>query len=31
MFPPEVMNDPKTWMNILGAMIKVRDKHGWVA
>jgi sugar phosphate isomerase/epimerase len=31
MFPPEVMMNPKTWSNILGAMIKVRDKHGWVA
>ena len=31
MFPPEVMTNPKTWTNILAAMIKVRDKHGWVA
>ena len=31
MFPPEVMMNPKTWTNILAAMIKVRDKHGWVA
>jgi hypothetical protein len=31
MFPPEVMKNPKTWTNILAAMIKVRDKHGWVA
>ncbi|HUQ69459.1 MAG TPA: TIM barrel protein [Planctomycetaceae bacterium] len=29
MFPNKVMQDPKTWNNILGAMIKVRDAHGW--
>jgi hypothetical protein len=23
--------NPKTWTDILAAMIKVRDKHGWVA
>jgi hypothetical protein len=31
MFPPDVMMNPRTWINILGAMIKVRDKHGWTA
>jgi sugar phosphate isomerase/epimerase len=29
MFPNEVMLDPQTWADILGAMIEVRDAHGW--
>jgi sugar phosphate isomerase/epimerase len=29
MFPNEVMNDPKTWNDILAAMISVRNAHGW--
>jgi sugar phosphate isomerase/epimerase len=29
MFPNEVMKQPKTWNNILAAMIAVRDQHGW--
>jgi sugar phosphate isomerase/epimerase len=29
MFPNEVMLSPQTWAEILGAMIKVRDAHGW--
>ena len=29
MFPNEVMMKPQTWNDILGAMIKVRDAHGW--
>jgi sugar phosphate isomerase/epimerase len=29
MFPNEVMLTPQTWADILGAMIKVRDAHGW--
>jgi hypothetical protein len=29
MFPNAVMNDPKTWNDILGAMVAVRDAHGW--
>ena len=29
MFPNEVMMQPKTWNDILGAMIKVRELHGW--
>jgi sugar phosphate isomerase/epimerase len=31
MFPNEVMMKPQTWNDILGAMIKVRDAHGWQA
>jgi sugar phosphate isomerase/epimerase len=31
MFPNEVMMGPQTWNDILGAMIKVRDAHGWQA
>jgi hypothetical protein len=31
MFPNSTMMDPKTWNDILGAMIKVRDAHGWQA
>lgn len=29
MFPNEVMMRPQTWNDILGAMISVRDAHGW--
>jgi hypothetical protein len=29
MFPNEVMMKAETWNNILGAMIAVRDAHGW--
>ena len=29
MFPNEVMMKPQTWNDILGAMVKVRDQHGW--
>jgi len=29
MFPNAVMMDPKTWNDILAAMIAVRDAHGW--
>ena len=29
MFPNEVMMQPKTWNDVLGAMIKVREQHGW--
>jgi hypothetical protein len=29
MFSNEVMNQPKTWNDILTAMIKVREQHGW--
>ena len=31
MFPNDVMLQQNTWNDILGAMIKVRDAHGWVA
>jgi sugar phosphate isomerase/epimerase len=31
MFPNAEMLKPKMWNDILAAMIKVRDKHGWVA
>jgi sugar phosphate isomerase/epimerase len=31
MFPNSEMMKQKTWNDILAAMIKVRDKHGWVA
>jgi sugar phosphate isomerase/epimerase len=31
MFPNAVMRDTKTWNDILGAMIQVRDAHGWSA
>jgi hypothetical protein len=31
MFPNEVMMKQQTWDDILGAMIKVRDAHGWQA
>ena len=29
MFPNAVMRDPKTWRDILSAMIAVRNAHGW--
>jgi sugar phosphate isomerase/epimerase len=29
MFPNAVMMQPKTWNDILGVMVKVRDAHGW--
>ncbi len=29
MFPNEVMMDPRTWNDILAAMVSVRDAHGW--
>ena len=29
MFPNQVMMDPKTWKDILAAMVAVRDAHGW--
>ena len=29
MFPNEVMMDPQTWNDILGAMVAVQDAHGW--
>ncbi len=29
MFPNAVMHDPQTWNDILGAMVAVRDAHGW--
>ena len=29
MFPNNVMTQPKTWNDILAAMIDVRDQHGW--
>jgi sugar phosphate isomerase/epimerase len=29
MFPNDMMMKPETWNKILGAMIAVRDKHGW--
>jgi sugar phosphate isomerase/epimerase len=29
MFPNEVMMRQQTWNDVLGAMIKVRDAHGW--
>ncbi len=30
MFPNAVLMEPKTWNDILAAMISVRDAHGWV-
>ena len=30
MFPNETMLKQETWNGVLGAMIKVRDAHGWV-
>ncbi len=29
MFPNTVMMEPKTWNDILGAMVEVRNRHGW--
>jgi sugar phosphate isomerase/epimerase len=29
MFPNDVMMKPKTWNDILAAMVAVRDEHGW--
>ena len=29
MFPNAVMMQPQTWNDVLGAMIAVRDAHGW--
>ncbi len=29
MFPNAVMMQPQTWNDILGAMVSVRDAHGW--
>jgi sugar phosphate isomerase/epimerase len=29
MFPNETMMKPQTWNSILGAMVAVRDNHGW--
>jgi sugar phosphate isomerase/epimerase len=29
MFSNKVMMDPKTWNDVLGSMIAVRDAHGW--
>jgi sugar phosphate isomerase/epimerase len=29
MFPNETMMKPQTWNSILGAMVAVRDAHGW--
>lgn len=29
MFPNRVMQDPQTWNDILAAMLKVRNMHGW--
>jgi hypothetical protein len=29
MFPNAVLETPDTWNNILDAMIKVRNAHGW--
>ena len=29
MFPNAVMTNPKTWNDILAAMVAVRDAHGW--
>jgi sugar phosphate isomerase/epimerase len=31
MFPNDVMMKQQTWNNILAAMVKVRDQHGWNA
>jgi hypothetical protein len=30
MFPNETMRKPQTWNDVLGAMIAVREAHGWV-
>ena len=29
MFSNEIMMKPQTWNDILGVMVKVRDRHGW--
>ena len=29
MFPNEELMKQQTWNDVLGAMIKVRDAHGW--
>ena len=29
MFPNAVMEEQETWNDVLGAMVKVRDAHGW--
>jgi hypothetical protein len=29
MFPNSVMLNPKTWNDVLGVMIAVRNAHGW--
>jgi sugar phosphate isomerase/epimerase len=29
MFPNETMMNPQTWNDVLGAMLAVRDAHGW--
>jgi hypothetical protein len=29
MFPNQVMMDPRTWNDVLRAMVAVRDAHGW--
>ena len=29
MFPNEVMLQPQTWNNILAAMVRIRELHGW--
>jgi hypothetical protein len=29
MFPNAVMQQQQTWNDVLGAMLKVRDAHGW--
>jgi hypothetical protein len=29
MFPNAVMEQQSTWNKVLGAMIKVREAHGW--
>jgi hypothetical protein len=29
MFPNETMMQQTTWNDILGAMVEVRDRHGW--
>ena len=31
MFPNDVMMKPQTWNDILGAMMQVREAHGWQA
>jgi len=29
MFPNSVMTDQQTWNDILAAMVRVRQAHGW--